>query len=180
MKPLPFFLSTLTLMVAAMGLTAPAQAQSDDWDVVIAPYVLFGSLNGDAAIGRTDPTPVDLGFGDLVKNLQFGAMVHTEVRKGAWGGMVDLLYMKLGSDLSGPLGGVVDIEVEELVVEAFLSRRFGLSSGSVDVYGGIRYWDLSLIVALEGVLRGAPFLAPLLYTNMGLLGLVALLDPGEH
>ncbi|MCH8960059.1 MAG: hypothetical protein IH820_01695 [Bacteroidetes bacterium] len=33
---------------------------------------------------------------------------------------------------------------------------------------------------LERFLRGAPFLAPLLYTNMGLLGLVALLDPGEH
>lgn len=32
---------------------------------------------------------------------------------------------------------------------------------------------------LERFLRGAPFLAPLLYTNMGLLGLVVLLDPEE-
>ena len=32
------------------------------------------------------------------------------------------------------------------------------------------------VIVLERFLRGAPFLAPLLYTNMGLLGLIALLD----
>ena len=31
----------------------------------------------------------------------------------------------------------------------------------------------------ERFLRGAPFLAPLLFANMGTLGLIALLDPGE-
>lgn len=34
-------------------------------------------------------------------------------------------------------------------------------------------------IVLERFIRGAPFLAPLLYTNMGLLGLLALLDPAE-
>lgn len=29
-------------------------------------------------------------------------------------------------------------------------------------------------------IRGAPFLVPLLYANMGLLGLLARLDPGEE
>jgi hypothetical protein len=37
----------------------------------------------------------------------------------------------------------------------------------------------SVIIA-ERFLRGAPFLAPLLYSNMGLVGLAALLDPEEH
>jgi hypothetical protein len=35
-------------------------------------------------------------------------------------------------------------------------------------------------IVIERFLRGAPFLAPLLYTNMGLLGLIALLEPPEH
>ncbi len=41
--------------------------------------------------------------------------------------------------------------------------------------------DLGLhnAVIVERFLRGAPFLAPLLYCNMGLLGLIALLDPAE-
>ncbi len=32
-------------------------------------------------------------------------------------------------------------------------------------------------VVIERFIRGAPFLAPLLYTNMGMLGLIALVDP---
>jgi len=35
-------------------------------------------------------------------------------------------------------------------------------------------------VVVERFIRGAPFLAPLLYSNMGLLGLIALLDPVER
>lgn len=31
------------------------------------------------------------------------------------------------------------------------------------------------VIVIERFLRGAPFLAPLLYTNMGLIGLLALL-----
>jgi len=32
---------------------------------------------------------------------------------------------------------------------------------------------------MERFIRGAPFLAPLLFANMGALGLIALLDPEE-
>jgi hypothetical protein len=32
----------------------------------------------------------------------------------------------------------------------------------------------------ERFLHGAPFLAPLLYANMGMLGLITLLDPSEE
>lgn len=35
-------------------------------------------------------------------------------------------------------------------------------------------------IVIERFLRGAPLLAPMLYANMGLLGLLALLDPQEH
>jgi hypothetical protein len=34
-------------------------------------------------------------------------------------------------------------------------------------------------IVIERFLRGAPVFAPMLFTNMGILGLVALLDPGE-
>jgi len=35
------------------------------------------------------------------------------------------------------------------------------------------------LVIQERFVRGAPFLAPMLYANMGALGLIALLDPAE-
>ena len=36
------------------------------------------------------------------------------------------------------------------------------------------------LVIRERFVRGAPFLAPLLYAIMGVLGLIALLDPSEN
>ena len=35
------------------------------------------------------------------------------------------------------------------------------------------------VIVPERFLRGAPFLAPMLFANMGLVGLIALLDPAE-
>ena len=144
------FLGTLALALSFAGLPASAQAQSDDWEIVLAPYVLFGSLNGNAAIGSSGPTPVDLGFGDLVKNLEVGAMVHTEVWKGDWGVMADLVFMRLGDDVALGQVAVLDIEVNEVVAEALLGRRFDGPDRRVDVFAGVRYWHLALDLELEG------------------------------
>ncbi|HEY4687849.1 MAG TPA: hypothetical protein VIK33_00945 [Anaerolineae bacterium] len=54
----------------------------------------------------------------------------------------------------------------------------------VGVLGAVLHIDTNLIaqgtVVPERFVRGAPFLAPLLFANMGMLGLIALLDPAEH
>jgi len=53
----------------------------------------------------------------------------------------------------------------------------------VGVVGAVLHVEENLIaegtVVTERFIRGAPFLAPLLFTNMGSLGLFALLDPAE-
>jgi hypothetical protein len=36
------------------------------------------------------------------------------------------------------------------------------------------------VIVTERFLRGAPFLAPLLFSNMGMLGLIVLFDPAER
>ncbi len=140
-------LGALALAISFAGSPASAQAQSDDWEVVLAPYVLFGNLTGDAAIGPSGPTAVDLSFGDLVKNLELGAMLHTEVWKGDWGVMADLIWMRLGDDVS-LFRTVLDIEVNEVVAEALLGRRFDWPDRRVDLFAGIRYWDLGLDLEL--------------------------------
>ncbi len=92
--PVRKLLNTLVLVVVCWGIPASARAQSEDWETLVAPYVLFGSLTGDAAVGPTGPVPVDLGFSDLVKNLELGVMVHAEAWKGAWGVMADFMFMR--------------------------------------------------------------------------------------
>jgi len=143
----------LVMAVCLGGLPDTARAQSNEWEVVLAPYVLFGSLTGDAAVGPTGPTPVDLGFGDIVKNLEFGVMGHAEVWKGAWGFVGDVIYLDLGSDLAIPVLGVLDIGVQEVVAEGLLGRRFRAPRRQIDVLAGVRYWNLGLdleLVSLPG------------------------------
>ena len=54
---------------------------------------------------------------------------------------------------------------------------------AVGVIGALLHIQTNLtaggIVVAERFIRGAPFLAPLLFANMGALGLIALLDPSE-
>jgi hypothetical protein len=54
----------------------------------------------------------------------------------------------------------------------------------VGVVGALLHVNANLIaggtVVAERFIRGAPFLAPLLFCNMGALGLIALLDPAEE
>jgi hypothetical protein len=95
--------------------------------------------------------PVDLGFDDLVENLRLGAMLHAEAGKGAWGVVADLVFMRLGSDITLPGTSVLDIEVNEFIVEGFVSRRFDSPGRRAEVYAGIRYWDVDLdLVLVDG------------------------------
>ena len=54
---------------------------------------------------------------------------------------------------------------------------------AVGVVGAALHVGFNLVaqntVVVERFIRGAPFLAPLLFSNMGTLGLIALLDPAE-
>jgi hypothetical protein len=54
---------------------------------------------------------------------------------------------------------------------------------AVGVVGALLHVSFNLVaqgtVVVERFIRGAPFLAPLLFSNMGTLGLIVLLDPAE-
>lgn len=138
------------LILAILCQFAMAQEDSSDWQFVIAPYGLLANIDGEAGVGRLDPMPVAVDFGTLLKNLQMGVMMHSEVTNGTWGAVVDFAYMSLGSDATTPVGGVLEADVQQLVLEAFLSRRFGMENGSADVFAGIRYWDLDIDLSITG------------------------------
>ncbi len=126
-----------------------AQGTEGEWEFVLAPYVLFASMEGSTSIGRVGGT-FDAKFKDIVKSLKVGGMLHAEARRDQFGVMTDLVYARLGADIDVALGSVLDAGVEQIIWEAFLFGRRPLQSGFVDFYGGIRYWDLDIDVSLEG------------------------------
>jgi hypothetical protein len=88
----------VTLMVVASGAWTPVAAQgpSDEWEVVVAPYLMGAAMSGTTVV-RGREVDVDLSASDVFSNLQFGAMGLVVARKGNWGFQSDLIWMALGT-----------------------------------------------------------------------------------
>ena len=128
--------------------------QKEQWEITIAPYMLLGSINGETTIGLAGPAEVDVEFKDLLEKLQFSIMLHAEAQIGKWGIITDFIYMKLGQDLNTPTEGVLEASVQESILEVFANYRIKKDWGSIDLYGGIRRWDINVDLELEGILSG--------------------------
>lgn len=137
-----------SIVVAVFSLLVSRTAASDDWNFVIAPYLLVPTITGDASLGRVDNAEVDLSGADIFKSLQLGAMLQGEARHASgYGVLLNYAFMDLGNDFSGPRGYTnVDTDVFQGILEGFATRRFEYSGGVVDGYGGVRWWDIGIDV----------------------------------
>jgi len=81
-----------------MAAPAPAAAQPapDEWNVLVAPYLMGAAMSGTTTVRGVD-VDVDLSASDIFSNLQFGAMGIVVARKGVWGFGSDLIWMALGT-----------------------------------------------------------------------------------
>jgi hypothetical protein len=94
-------LSAALILVACCGTPAFAQALSDKWEVVVAPYFMGAAMSGSTAV-RGREVDVDLSASDIFSSLQFGAMGLVVARKGNWGLGGDAIWMALGTTVRQP------------------------------------------------------------------------------
>ena len=141
-------------MAGALSAQAAQQAEpatEKAWRFEIEPYLLFANIEGTAGVGRISEAPVDVDFADILRNLEFGGMLHAEAhnRPTGLGLILDYSFMELGADRAGSLGAVLDANLRQGVFEGFVSYRSELATGAVvDVYGGVRWWDIDLGLSL--------------------------------
>lgn len=90
-----FWVSAAVILV---GASAPvgAQTASDEWQVVVAPYLMGASMGGATTVRGLDAN-IDASASDIFSNLQFGAMGMMTARKGNWGFGGDAIWMALGT-----------------------------------------------------------------------------------
>jgi hypothetical protein len=69
-----------------------------------------------------------------------------------WGVVLDYGFMDLGSDITGPRGGVANVDLRQGIFEALAVRRNKLRDGHLDYLFGIRWWDNDLDVTVDPVL----------------------------
>jgi opacity protein-like surface antigen len=112
------------------------------WSVELTPYLWATALNGDlSARGRS--VTVDPSFSDMVKDLDFAAMLLAEVRYDRWGFVLDGFYSKLSkdADTSGPAFSNVDVTSEMGMIGPTLAyRALRTDRFTLDVLGGARIW----------------------------------------
>ncbi len=158
-KSIPIAIAALVLSTTLGCPLAYGQEQPlnmHGWEFTVTPYFWGAGMDGDVTVKGVESN-VDVSFGDILDNLDFGGMVHLEARNGKWGFFLDPTYMKLSADGdAGPFEADVEVEmtlVEFGVLYRLLERPIGAESGrtfSLDLLGGGRYTDLEVELDIEG------------------------------
>ena len=119
-------------------------ARAEEWKYDLAVYMLGAGIDGTVGIGRLD-ADVDVGFSDILDNLEFGAMSAFRATKDRWAVTTDLIYVGLGASTDR-----VDVDVDQLILQVDLAYRF---SETFEVLFGVRYLDLDNKIASGHTLR---------------------------
>ena len=132
-------------------------ATQDQWQYSAAIY-LWGADIGGKTIGGSE---VEVGFSDLLDNLEMAFMGAFAARKNNWSLLTDVIYLDLGVDntteLSIPIGPIqvpvttnTNLDLQGLVLQ--FVGGYGLYSegkSRLDLIGGERYLDLDTDLFLE-------------------------------
>lgn len=142
MQPLPV---ASLLLVSTL---APAIAQSSDpgWEVDLALYGMGAGLKGEAGVGPVT-ADVDVGFSDLLANLELGFMGAMQARKGRLVVLSDLIFAGVGvAEESADGSRKADVDVDMWLIEGDLGYAL---SDRVVVFGGARVVDLNTEIDLR-------------------------------
>lgn len=147
-------LAVLLLFAAAPGaVTASEPGSGDGWEFGVGIYLWGADIGGKTATG----SDIDVGFDDLLDNLQMAFMGSFGVRKGRWGFMADAIYMDVGKDSSF----TTSVSGANIEVDANLDMKTWILTPAVtytavenekvrlDVLGGARYLSMDMTLDID-------------------------------
>jgi hypothetical protein len=115
---------------------------TSDWSFFVTLPGWAAGLSGDVGVAGYNPVAVDMGFLDILEDLDMAAMLTLEARHRRWGVIFDGIYMDMGTSGATP-GGLltsVDVQVEQVLAEVDLAYRLLEGKrGYLDVFVGARY-----------------------------------------
>jgi hypothetical protein len=164
--PVPFMIVAFILTTFVPSVAAEEKPAESGWEFQVAPYLWAISMNGNVTVKGLE-ADVDVGFKDILDELNFAVMLVYEARKKNWGLWGNTIYAHLGdSDVEGPLGLTkIDPTVNALWQGLGATYRLGTwdladntgkktASVTVDTYAGARYTYLDLSIDFKGVFQG--------------------------
>lgn len=134
MKPLAPAVVTLL----ALSLAAPAAAAGDSKHTLVV-YFMGAGMDGTTAIGDLE-ADVNVGFSDIMENLEFGAMAAYRLDLAKWAFTADAIYMGLGATKDGSSGfAKADVDFSQAMLEVDGVYKH---TDRFEVLFGLRYNEL--------------------------------------
>lgn len=138
------------ISTAILPATASAATGEDGWDWSIAPYLWAPTISVDLN-RNTPPFGSETRFNDLVSKIDMAALVHVDGQGERFGVLADLVFLSLGDGATRTVyssDSSLDATVAEVagVWNVEPARYQGL-----DLFAGVRYFDVELDVDLDPV-----------------------------
>mgnify|MGYP001033296740 CR=1 FL=1 len=129
--------------------------QAEGWQVFLSPYLWASGLEGVVG-SRGRSTRVDLGFRDIVEDLDGALMLPIEIRKARWGLLSELILIRLSSQSGtpGPLFSGVELGTDETLIQLLpFYRVVSQETVALDLLAGGRLWHIGaeLIFRSDGL-----------------------------
>jgi hypothetical protein len=147
------------ILVAALPAwgQGPIQPRPSPWSFELTPYLWLAAFSGDLSARGVDAS-VDAKARNILRDLDFGAMLAAELRYDRWGLLFDSQYIKMSKDADTPRGLFSDADVESRTVvlaPALAYRAVWLDRFTLDALAGVRVWIVENEIELEpGLLPG--------------------------
>jgi hypothetical protein len=147
-------------VLAATAIILPMQvrAQEAPWQFAVTPYLWVAGISGTTATPASNVT-FDRNFNDLFDNLSgFPVMLGGEVRKGRAALALDVIWLKISSDIRTRNllfnDGSSDLSMFQFSAIGFY-RVIDQPRVALDIGGGFRLWSVSTKASLNAGLLPA-------------------------
>ncbi len=141
-------------MAAVIPLSAP-DTGADRWRFLVGIYGYFPAIEGTETARDFIQDPLDMNVSELFDHMKMNLTGHFEAQHGRFGGGLDFFYVRLGADIEGPIPEFVNarLNLRQWIGEAFglykLVQGRGENPWSLDLLGGIRYWNTNARVETD-------------------------------
>jgi len=152
------FIALVAFSMLLATLATPAQETGSEWKFALAPYLWGATIHQNIRYDNpygAGQVSVSAGPKDYLKNLEFGALVAFEARKGKWALFTDVVYL----DLSSQKSVVEEVDFPQVPIRTLdlgsktsmeswawtlggSYRAFESDAGTFEVLAGFRYLDI--------------------------------------